>query len=141
MTETPTITSSVFAKLIPITLRKFFNFLGFAGVMFILYGVVSEGTGSVWAPLEKWVNPLSALLTVVGAILTAASIYFYSPQTRPPELFSKYVSAPFTIAAGIGAVAWLLIRKSLPPVIVNGFALMAIAGGLFRIQRNPGENW
>ncbi len=65
------------------------NFLGYAGVMFIIYGVVSEGTGTVWAPLEKWVNPLSALLTLVGTILTAISAYYYSPQTHPPELFSK----------------------------------------------------
>lgn len=140
MTEVRNIQSPVLPRLVAITLRKFFNFLGYAGVMFIIYGVVSEGTATVWAPLEAWVNPLSAFLTLVGAILTAASIYFYTPLTHPPELFSKYVSAPLTIVAGLGTIAWLLVRGSLPPVIVNGFALLAIAGGLFRIQRNPGES-
>ncbi len=140
MTGMPTTGSPIFARLIAITLRKLFNFLGYAGVMFIIYGVVSEGTGAVWPPLEAWVNPLSAFLTLVGAVLTAASIYFYAPQTHEPELFSKYVSAPLTIAAGIGTIAWLFVQGSLPPVIVNGFALLAIAGGLFRIQRNPGES-
>ena len=127
-------------RLVAITLRKFFNFLGYAGVMFIIYGVVSEGTGTVWAPLEKWVNPLSALPTLVGTVLTAISAYYYSPQTHPPELFSKYVSAPLTIIAALATIVWLLMRGSLPPVLVNGFALMGIAGGLFRIQRNPGES-
>jgi hypothetical protein len=127
-------------RLAAITLRKFFNFMGWAGVMFILYGVVSYGTGSVWEPLERWVNPASAFFTLLGVILTAASVYFYSPQSHPPELFSKFVSAPVTIAGGLSAITWLFWAGTVPPVVVNGFALLGIAGGLFRIQRNPGES-
>ncbi len=132
--------SSLGARLVPISLRKFFNFLGWAGVMFILYGVISSRTGSAWEPLERWVNPVSAFLTILGAILTAASVYFYAPQTHQPELFSKFVSAPMTILAGSAAIILLFWRGSIPAVVVNGFALLGIAGGLFRIQRNPGES-
>jgi hypothetical protein len=107
--------------------------------MFILYGVISAGTGTVWEPLERWVSPTSAFLTMLCTVLTASSIYFYSPQTHVPELFSKYVSAPITTAAGLAAIAWLVVQGQLPPVVVNGFALLGLAGGLFRIQRNPGE--
>lgn len=99
---------SLAKRLAAITFRKFVNFLGWAGVMFIIYGVVSLGTGSVWAPLERWVSPASAFLTLVGAVLTAASVYFYSPQSHSPELFSKFVSAPITIAAGLATIGWLL---------------------------------
>ena len=127
-------------RLLAITLRKFFNFLGWAGVMFIIYGVVSQSTGSIWAPLERWVSPASAFFTLVGVVLTAASVYFYSPQNHPPELFSKFVSAPFTIAGALITIGWLIRNGAVPPVVVNGFALLGIAGGLFRIQRNPGES-
>jgi len=127
------------SSLLAISLRKFFNFLGFSGVMFIIYGVVSRGTGSIWPVLEKWVNPISAFLTILAVIITAASIYFYKPYIHPPEKFSKYVSAPSVIASCIIAEIFLISTGSIPPVIVNGFALLGISGGLFRIQRRTME--
>lgn len=127
------------SNLLAITLRKFFNFLGFSGVMFILYGVVSRGTGSIWPILEEWVNPISAFLTIFAALITAASIYFYVPHIHPPEKFSKYVSAPLVIISCIIAEVFLLLTGSIPPVVVNGFALLGIAGGLFRIQKRTDE--
>jgi hypothetical protein len=127
------------SSLLAITLRKFFNFLGFAGVMFILYGVISRGTGSIWPVLEKWVNPISAFLTILATLITAASIYFYEPFTHPPEKFSKYVSAPLVIASCIVAAVFLIVTGGIPPVVVNGFALLGISGGLFRIQKRTIE--
>lgn len=127
-------------RLIAITLRKFFNFLGYAGVMFILYGLLSEGTRSTWEPLERWVNPMSAILTLFGTLLTAVTVYYYSPHSHQPELFSRYVSAPLTIVATMVAIGRIAVGARVPPVVVNGFALLGIAGGLFRIQRNPGES-
>lgn len=126
--------------LVAVTLRKFFNFLGWAGLMFIIYGLVSQGTGSIWEPMERWVGPASTLFTLVGVALTAVSVYFYTPQNHPPELFSRCVAAPFTILGVVVTVGWLFRVGAVPPVVVNGFALLGIAGGLFRIQRNPGEN-
>ena len=125
--------------LMAITLRKFFNFLGFSGIMFIIYGVVSRGTGSIWPLLEKWVTPISAFLTILAALITAASIYFYAPRIHPPEKFSKYISAPLVIASCIIAEIFLITSGSIPPVIVNGFALLGISGGLFRIQKRTAE--
>ena len=122
-----------------ISLRKFFNFLGFSGVVFIIYGVVSRGTGSMWPVLEKWVNPISASLTILAVLITAASIYAYKPYTHPPESFSRYVSAPVVIASCVLAEICLFLTGSIPPVIVNGFALLGISGGLFRIQRRTVE--
>jgi hypothetical protein len=127
------------SSLLAISLRKFFNFLGFSGVMFIIYGVVSRGTGSIWPPLEKWVNPISTFLTILAVLMTAASIYFYKPYIHPPEKFSKYVAAPSVIASCIIAGIFLVSNGSIPPVIVNGFALLGISGGLFRIQRRAVE--
>jgi len=123
-------------RLISIILRKFFNGLGYSGLMFIIYGVISQGTGSVWPILEKWVNPISSFLTIIATLITAASIYFYSDVvTHPPERFSKYVSAPIVIVSSIIALVYLVRNGGdIPPVIVNGFALLGLAGALFRIQ-------
>ena len=126
-------------RLMAIALRKFFNFLGWAGVMFILYGAVAQGSGA-WEPLERWVNPVSTLLTLLGTILTATSVYFFSTSIHAPELFSRFISAPLTIAGGRATIGWLFWTGTVPAVMVNGFALLGIAGGLFRIQRNPGES-
>ena len=127
------------SSLLAITLRKSFNFLGFSGVMFILYGVISRGTGSIWPVLEKWVNPISAFLTILATLITAASTYFYKPFTHPPETVSKYVSAPLVIASCIIAAIFLIVTGDIPPVVVNGFALLGISGGLFRIQKRTVE--
>ena len=127
------------SSLLAISLRKFFNFLGFSGVMFILYGVISMGTGSIWPVLEKWVNPISAFLTILATLITAASIYFYEPIAHPPEKFSTTVSAPLVIASCIAAAIFLIVTGDIPPVVVNGFALLGISGGLFRIQKRTTE--
>ncbi|MBW2331842.1 MAG: hypothetical protein JRF30_13280 [Deltaproteobacteria bacterium] len=103
------------------------------------YGVVSRGTGSIWPVLEKWVNPISSSLTIFAVLITAASIYFYKPYIHPPEKFSKYISAPSVIVSCIIAEIFLISTGSIPPVIVNGFALLGISGGLFRIQRRTVE--
>jgi hypothetical protein len=118
-------------------LRKLFNFLGYAGVILILYGVVSTVTQSTWPPLDHWIVPASAFLTLLGVILTAASVYRQPTQLHPPATFSVYVSAPAVILGCTAAIGVLLWRGSLPPVIVNGFSMLGIAGALFRLQRRP----
>ena len=97
------------------------------------------GTGSVWPILEKWVTPMSAFLTILGALITALSIYFYKPLSHPPERFSKFISAPIVIVFCVIAEIYLITKGEIPPVIVNGFALLAISGGLFRIQDRTEE--
>ncbi len=126
-------------SLLAITIRKFFNFLGFSGVLFIIYGVVSMDTGNTWPILEKWATPMSVFLTILGTLITALSIYFYKPFLYPPERFSKFISAPIVIVFCVIAEIYLITKGEIPPVIVNGFALLAISGGLFRIQDRTEE--
>ena len=128
----------VLGRIVAITLRKFFNFLGYAGVMFILYGVVSEGTDTVWPPLEKWVNPLSALLTLVGTGLTAISIYYYSPETHSPELFSKYISAPLTI---IAALANHRLASGSRPSATRDCKWLCANGNRWWVFSNSAQSW
>jgi hypothetical protein len=127
------------SSLLAITLRKSFNFLGYSGVIFIFYGVASRMTSSVWPVLEKWMNPISAFLTIVATLITAVAIYFYRPDPYPPEKFSKTVSAPLVIMACLGALVYLIVSGDILPIIVNGFALLGISGGLFRIQNRTVE--
>ncbi len=122
-----------------IALRKFFNFLGYSGVMFIIYGVISRHAESTWPVLEKWVTPISAFLTILATLVIAISIYCYQPNSHPPEKFSKAVSAPLVIISCIIAIIVLFLTGSIQPAIVNGFALLGISGGFFRIQRRTME--
>ena len=122
-----------------IVLRKFFNFLGYAGVLFIISGVVFFFDDTTWILLEKWVTPLSAALTIIGAVITALSVYIFKPSQHKPERFSLYVSAPLVIICGIIALVLLCIYGWIPPVIVNGFALLGISGALLRIQPRTTE--
>ena len=126
-------------SLIAICGRKFFNFMGYAGIVFIIYGVVSEVANIPWPPLEKFMNVLSSLLTLVGTVLMAGTVYIWSRQPHPPEKFSLYVSAPIVIATAVIAIFFLLWKQQLPTSVVNGFALLAMAGALFRIQPHTAE--
>lgn len=124
-----------FRVLLNITLRKCFNFIAWSGVLLILFGVFNTFSNKL-AQLEHYANWVSAALTLGGACLTASSIYL--PQNpKPPEYFSKWVSAPITILTSIFCIGYLILYGNIDPHIVNGFALLAIAGGLFRIQGNP----
>ncbi|WP_139240773.1 hypothetical protein [Geitlerinema sp. PCC 9228] len=126
-----------FHKLLAVTFRKFVNFLGYAGLIFIFYGTISTVTGEQWSWFEKYVDFLSSLLTILGTLITASSIYLYTPTVHEPEIFSKWISAPVAIILSITAIIVLFIKGQLPSSIVNGFALLGLAGGLFRIQKPP----
>src|SRR5574341_749050 len=92
--------------------------IGFVGGLLVLYGAIAEYTGERWGPAERSASFLSAFVTLFGAIVTAGSIYLYSPSPRPPWQGSRYFLAP--------------------PVI-NGFALIALAGALIRLVPHPME--
>src|SRR6266566_6748944 len=119
-------------------LRFLFLVAGVLGGVFILYGLWSALTGETFKPLETIALPLSSALTVLGAIVTAGSIYvFQAGQPHPADAISREATAPAVIVMGIVALAVLYRSGSLPPVAVNGFSMMAIAGGLLRTQPRP----
>ena len=126
-------------SLLAICGRKTFNFIGFSGIVFIIYGVVSGIAKSPWPPLEEWVVFLSSLLTLVGTVLTASTVYCWSQHPHPPERFSRLVSAPIVIAAAVTAICLLIWNQHLPTAVVNGFVLLSMAGALFRIQPHTAE--
>jgi drug/metabolite transporter (DMT)-like permease len=114
----------------------FTNGLGFAGAILIGYSVLAEYT-KPWEPIEKVSGFVSPLLTILGTLVTAASIYVPYSAVHPPWPESRFLASPIVIVACIIAL-WFLVRdKKLPPMLVNGFALLAIAGALKRIFPNP----
>ncbi len=117
--------------------RRGISALGWSGVAFVLYGLVSAWTGQPWPPLERFANAVSSGLTIAGCIVTAVSIYFFSPTQTQPDVESIAFFAPAVIISGLVALGVLFSKGNLPVTVVNGFAILAIAGGLFRIQRNP----
>jgi uncharacterized membrane protein len=118
-------------------LRNSFAGFGWLGLILIVYGIVAEITGEKWLPLERIAEPLSSALTIFGTVIVALSIYFFGPSATPPESMSIYVFAPFVIAISCGALIVLYRNGTLPIVVVNGFAIIGLAGALLRMQPNP----
>ena len=114
------------------------NGLAWFGVFFIGYGAATQsGFLFEYEAVEQTAAWLSAALTLLGTALTAASVWFFSPNPPPPEEKSKNYVAPNVILACcicLGASWW----TEIPPVTVNGFAILGLAGCLFRLRPNPG---
>jgi hypothetical protein len=106
--------------------------LAWLGILFIAYGAAVAITGESWSLLERFAEPLSMILTIVATAMVAASIYFFSPHTRHPELASRYIYSPVTILACVIALASLYWRP-LSIVTLNGFAMLGLAGALLRL--------
>jgi hypothetical protein len=121
--------------------RKFVGGFGWIGVAFIGYSMNAELNGHRFPFLEKWGPLLSTFFTLLGTLLTALSIYFYAENSPPnrPEPFSLWISAPIVILGCLLAMWLLYVRGDLPVMLLNGFAMLGLAGALFRIQVNPGD--
>lgn len=114
------------------------NGLGWFGVAFIVYGLLAQFTGQPWHLIEDFAEPVSRALTIIGTMLTAASIYFYDIHPRPPKRISKTVVAPVAVIGCLLALA-SMHYITLSPVSVNGFAIVGLAGALFRIRGSDEE--
>lgn len=55
----------------------------------------------------------------------------------PPEKLSVFLWSPIILFMCVIAIIYFFKHGSLPANTVNGFALLAIAGALFRIQLYP----
>ncbi|MFZ0887611.1 MAG: hypothetical protein WA005_04095 [Candidatus Binataceae bacterium] len=114
----------------------FLNGMAWTGAGFIAYGFIVVWTGEQWRPLESVAVPLSSALTIIGTLVTAASIYGFSALKKPRNT-SLYGTAPAVIVLSLLALWLLWDQSALPPVMVNGFAILAIAGNLLRLH--PGQ--
>ncbi len=116
----------------------FAQFLGWLGAIFVCYSVIAAFTTS-WPPIEEYAAFASALLTITGAVVTAASIYLVQGTSRPAWVTSRFVAAPVVICAGLLAIAALFRTGHISPVLVDGFSLLAVSGSLFRLlpYRDP----
>ena len=122
------------------------NFLGFTGIVLILYGIAVYFTDETYKYLEVAAAGISNIATLLGVALTASSVWLPT-NTREPEDFSIYISAPLIVAATAvvllfylfpAALVWLVTffglkgGSSIPAHVFNGLAVLGLAGGLFR---------
>lgn len=108
-----------------------FGYFGGALVFLSFIGIISR---SEWVKLlekpSKWIAVYGTLL---GAILAALTVYI-PVNTREPDPFSRIISAPFVIlSALIALILSVFFSIELPPLMINGFALLAIGGTLLRL--------
>lgn len=115
-----------------------FNILiGGVGILLILYELIADQAAIRAAQLDKLADFFGALMTFVGVIVTAASIYFYTDKTTKPSPEARWGTAPIVIVGCLICIYFLFSKGGVPAHIVNGFALLGISGGLKRIQPNP----
>src|ERR1041384_1640180 len=86
----------------------FTELLGWIGGILILYTVISALSKETFDPVERNAPFLSSILTIIGAFLTAMSVYFPSDGLRPPWKHSKYFFSPI-IMIGAAVAFGLLI--------------------------------
>jgi hypothetical protein len=128
-TPTDTLTKKIFNQGVIVSI----NFLGFIGILLIIYGILATEPQTQWTVLEKTANICSNYATLIGTILTAASIYFPPNIIRPPEPLSIWITAPAVIVAVIITFCCEWSGTSIPPHVINGFSILAIAGALNRL--------
>ncbi len=108
------------------------------GLAFILS---DQFSGSRWPFLETNASGISTVLTLIGTICTAGSVYLYSDkQNTPPEKLSVFLTAPIILIMCRFATFYFIKNGSLPSNTVNGFSLLAIGGALLRAQPNPSKD-
>ena len=118
-------------------LRIGINFFAFLGICLIGYELIAKWSGSRWKLVDTYAPFVGSLLTLLGTLCTIVSIYFYTERTTQPEWMSKYITAPVIGVACVITLYILYIDGSVPANVVNGFAILAIAGSLLRIQPHP----
>jgi hypothetical protein len=133
-----TLAKTLRSYLLAKTLRYLFSGFGWLGAALIIYGVIAEVTGDKWSPLEHIAEPLSSALTILGTVVVALSVYFFGTSAAAaPEAVLKFVLSPLIILLSFAALIALLLIGRLPIVVVNGFAILGLAGALLRIQPDP----
>lgn len=123
----------------PILLWLFSEALGWFGAALIGYSIIVVYT-QPWPPIEAVAQFGSSLLTVLGTLVTVGAIYLPGASARPPWTHSRKVVAPVVITACVVALYFLIRLRHLPPVLVSGFGLLAISGGLKRLLPYPEEH-
>jgi hypothetical protein len=123
--------------------RWILNGVGFFGLFLIVFELkilIFKNSPSKLIIDTDTATYLSTLLTLLGTIVTVASIYYFPDKTTPPEKKSVFFTAPFMLSMCIIAMYFFIRNKKLPPNIINGFALVAIVASLLRIQINPSKD-
>ena len=127
------------ARLLNIVFRKGMNGFAFVGALFVIYGALGSWLRFSFIEIEKLMILTSYYLTLFGVILTCLTVYLYKGNPHPPEKFSKYVSAPAVIIA-CAIAGWVYATKGyLPNLVINGLAMLGLAGAFFRIQTATNE--
>lgn len=122
------------------------NFLGFIGIVLIAYGAAVYFTGEKYKFLELAAEATANISTLLGVALTASSVWLPT-NSREPDDFSIFISAPIVVVAVVivlifylfpSALIWVVSQFGLegspviPSHIFNGLAVLGLAGGLFR---------
>lgn len=110
-----------------------FAFMAFSGVILVAYGTVAAYQGNPWPPIDRVATLMSVALTLISTAIVALSAYF-PVHARPADPVSKRYLAPAAVLLVLAGVAYMFWSATvLPPVVMNGFAIMGLAGSITRL--------
>ena len=123
-----------FNKALKQLLTFIISLFGYSGGALVVLSFIGMTNNNEWVTLlEKPAKLIAVYGTLVAVILAAITVYI-PVNIRKPVQFSKFVSAPAVIISALTAlILSLFFNINLPPLMINGFALLAIAGTLFRL--------
>jgi hypothetical protein len=111
--------------------------IGGTGVLLIAYGLgeplIATDINRVFERVAAYLAPI---VTFGSVIVTAITVYFPAKAITNPDPGSKILVAPLIIVGCLLGLGSLFLFGYVSNHIVNGFALLGLAGGLFRIQTN-----
>lgn len=115
------------------TLNAIFVLSGSFGIFLIIYGYIVDRIGEPWNPLEKALNIISPIVTLLEVIIVAISIYL-PINKRPPLKVTVYVTTPLMIGGALLTLIYVIKKKwKISGYIILGFAILALSGSLIRL--------
>ena len=80
---------------------------------------------------------VGSVTTLLGVFITAASVYLPNLKPTRPSPEARYLVAWLVMLICIVAICYLFVHGSVPPNAIVGFAMVGLAGALFRMLPNP----
>jgi hypothetical protein len=108
------------------------NTLIWLGVLIIAYGVISTFTGEPWRPVERFIVPVSATLTLLLIILNLLTVYLGFERLNRASGIERYVAVPVMAVLCLACVVLVWVR-GMPTSVILGFAILGLAWALARV--------
>lgn len=113
------------------------NFIGFLGLVFVIYGsfevTISKALASFSTVARQLVSVSSAVLTLVSFGILLITTRLYGGHSRPPDKHTLQVVIPFLGLLLLAVVLQSIVSNSLPSdFVLIGLSILGLVGAIHR---------